>query len=436
MLLFLAACVLAGSSLPFQQSAFTPDANGLPVGWRAWSQRDETAQRVFVDTIRNRGEAGSLAVSGNSNTAGHGGWQKDLDGIEPAAWYRFRAYYYSEGVAAENWQVVARLDWRTEAGKRAGEPSYPYRLKRDGTWTVLTGDFQAPPNAVAVTLQLYLSHAPLGTVWWDDVSLEKTPAPGPRQVSIAAINLRPSGTGAAAESVRQFLETAERIVPQGTDLVLFPEGMTVIGTGKTYVDVAEPVPGPTTSRLAEFARKRSSYVAAGIYEREGHAAYNTSVLIDRTGRIVGKYRKVYLPAGEVEGGLSPGNHYPVFQTDFGTVGMMICYDVFFADPARNLAARGAEIILLPIWGGDETLAKARAIENRIFLVTSGYDHPTYIMDPHGQRLSTADGNGTAATTTIDLNKPYRKPYMGEWRSRRMRELRLDVKPEEFPGLER
>ena len=59
----------------------------------------------------------------------------------------------------------------------------------------------------------------------------------------------------------------------------------------------------------------------------------------------------------------------------------------YTEPARQLAQRGAEIILLPIWGGDEVLATARAIENQVFLVTSGYDHPTYIMDHDGKRIA-------------------------------------------------
>jgi predicted amidohydrolase len=165
---------------------------------------------------------------------------------------------------------------------------------------------------------------------------------------------------------------------------------------------------------------------AGIYEREGPAIYNTAVLIDRAGNVAGKYRKVYLPREEVEAGLTPGNDYPVFRTDFGTVGIMICYDVFFADPARALALKGAEMILMPIWGGDETLAKARAIENRVFLVASGYDHPTYIMDPDGERLSVGPRPG-AAVATIDLNKRYMEKWLGEMKARRPKELRVDVK---------
>jgi predicted amidohydrolase len=106
--------------------------------------------------------------------------------------------------------------------------------------------------------------------------------------------------------------------------------------------------------------------------------------------------------------------------------MMICYDVFYADPARALALKGAEMILMPIWGGDETLAKARAIENRVFLVASGYDHPTYIMDPNGERLSEAPRPG-AAVATIDLNRRYIEKFLGDMRERRPKELRVDVK---------
>ena len=150
--------------------------------------------------------------------------------------------------------------------------------------------------------------------------------------------------------------------------------------------------------------------------------------------MVGKYRKVYLPREEVEHGLTPGGDYPVFRTDFGTVGLMICYDVFFADPARALATKGAEVILMPIWGGDQTLGKARAIENKVFLVASGYDYPTYVMDPDGEILSEARERGAAAIATIDLNKRYVHPQLGDMRERRMKELRLDVKPP-LPGFE-
>ncbi len=111
---------------------------------------------------------------------------------------------------------------------------------------------------------------------------------------------------------------------------------------------------------------------------------------------------------------------------------MICWDVQYPDPARALALRGAEMILMPIWGGSEALAKARAIENKVFLVSSGYDHPTYIMDPNGEILSMAHDRGTIASATVDLNRRYADPWLGDMRARFMKELRLDT-PVDPPG---
>ena len=106
--------------------------------------------------------------------------------------------------------------------------------------------------------------------------------------------------------------------------------------------------------------------------------------------------------------------------------MMICWDVQYADPARALALRGAELILMPIWGGSEPLGKARAIENQVFIASSGYDYPTMIMDPNGETLATASGQGTIASATIDLNRRYTEAWLGNMRGRFMKEVRLDI----------
>ncbi|HLK63338.1 MAG TPA: carbon-nitrogen hydrolase family protein [Bryobacteraceae bacterium] len=422
----------AAASLHVHESAFVPALDGKPAGWTTWSARPETAPRTFVDPQHYRMHPGSLAISGNGNVAEHGGWERSITGVEPRSWYRFTAWYQADSVTAESWQVVARLDWRT-GNKRAGQPDYAYQATREGDWTKVSLYAQAPEKADGVVLQFYLSNAPGGTVWWDDISLDRIAEPAPRKVTIASINLRPEHTRSAQDSVGRFVEAVESTVPGKTDVILLPEGITVVGTGKSYADVAEAIPGPTTARLGELARRRNSYIAAGIVEREGPAVYNTAVLIDRAGKVAGKYRKVYLPREEVEGGLTPGSSYPVFHTDFGTVGMMICYDVFYSDPARALASQGAELILMPIWGGDENLAKARAIENKVFLIASGYDHPTYIMDPDGERISQAPKRGTAAIATIDLNRRYLDSWLGDMHGRRMKELRVDVK-QPIPGF--
>jgi predicted amidohydrolase len=101
--------------------------------------------------------------------------------------------------------------------------------------------------------------------------------------------------------------------------------------------------------------------------------------------------------------------------------MMICWDVHFPEVARELAARGAEVILMPIWGGNETLARARAIENQLYVVASGYDFRTAIFDRAGKTLVEATQDPAVLVTEIDLQDRLLWPWLGEWRARIWRE---------------
>jgi len=141
------------------------------------------------------------------------------------------------------------------------------------------------------------------------------------------------------------------------------------------------------------------------------------VLLDREGRVAGKYRKVQLPREEVAGGIAPGDSFPVFATDFGKVGIMICHDASFVEPARELALNGAELILVPIWGGRQPLVRARAIENGIWLATSGYDYDSEIIDPLGRVLASVphDKGPGVAVADIDLSERFREDWIGDWR---------------------
>jgi hypothetical protein len=291
--LLAAGCAFA-DPLQFRQSGFKPGADG----WTAWSDRAETAPRTFVEPVISIGEPGSLGLSGNGNLGSYGGWTKTIQGIRAGSWYRFTASYRSTGLTAENWQVLPSLDWRTARGGRAGSyehVDYASKVSRRGEWTSVVLETEAPPAAASVVVQLFLAHAPSAMVWWDEVGFEEIPAPGRRPVTIASINLRPQKTASPEESVTQFVEAAERLVKDGADIILFPEAITLIGTGKSGDEVAERLPGPTTARLAELARKKKAYVAAGLYERDGAVVYNTAVLIDRSGNLIGRYRKVHLP---------------------------------------------------------------------------------------------------------------------------------------------
>lgn len=407
-------------------SLFADEPSKAPDGWRTYAARSEIAPKFWVERevpdFEGHEHAYALGLSGQGNAAVDGRWVRTVK-VEPKKHYQFTAQFQAQNVVTRERSVLARVIWLDEKGNRVETPEYPvtqYVGTPDG-WTVVAATYQAPEKATQAKLELHLRWAPEGEVRWKHAGLVASSPPAPRLVKLAAVNHRPKNTKSSSESVEQFVKLVAEAAAKHADIVCLPEGITVVGTPFKYADVAEPVPGPTTKRLGEAAREGHCYIVAGVYEREGSVIYNTSVLMDREGKLAGKYRKVCLPREEIDGGITPGHEYPVFDTDFGRIGMMICWDVHFPEVARELSARGAEVILMPIWGGNVTLAKARAIENQIILVTSGYDFKTAIFDKDGEALAEMKADPEVLVTEVDLADRRYWPWLGDWRARIWRE---------------
>jgi predicted amidohydrolase len=400
--------------------------NGLPEGWQTWSPRAEITPRFLVDSHRGCAGAGTLRIDTLKNAAAFGAWCRTIRGIQEARPYRFSAKYRVRGVPHERRSVIARLQWLDDSGRALRPPDYALDDRRGGPWALVEYATAAPPGARALAVQLALGFVAGGSVWWDDIRLVEEEKPRERVVRAMTVFHRPSNSASPAASVESFCRLVESARDQRPDLVCLPEGITVVGTGQDYAEVSEPVPGPTTRRLGQLAKSLNAHVVAGLYERVDQVVYNTAVLLDRSGQLAGVYRKTHLPREEWEKGVTAGDRYPVFDTDFGKVGLIICWDLQFPEPSRAMALQGAEILLLPIWGGNEVLARARAIENHVFLVSATYDMRSWALDPTGQVLAEATRQGPVATAELRLDRKFPQPWLGDMRTRTWKERRPDI----------
>ena len=385
-------------------------------GWTEKSPRDEIRPSFSR-------EAQSLVITQDARQ-GLDGWYQQTFTVQGGDFMKFSAARKTAGVEDPRHSGLARIVWSDAKGKgvpsstpgASAEPEHPM----DGTIdaqgrSTLSGVYQVPPKATQATIELHLQHAPKGRVEWSDIVFEKTVAPAARKVRLAALQYLPTGKS-PRQNCEEYVPLIAEAAKQKADLIVLGETVPYVRTGLTPVQTAEPIPGPTTQFFGEVAKQHSIHIALSLYERDGSLIYNTAVLLSPEGKLLGKYRKVCLPHGEVEKGVAPGSEYPVFDTAFGKVGLMICYDGFYPEVARALAANGAEVIAWPGWGCDPLLARARACENRVYVVSNTFTDPknnwmiSAVIDPAGKVVAQAIENGSVVIHEADLSKPLVGPY--------------------------
>lgn len=407
--------------------------NGLshadtPFGWESVSARDEIRPRFTHDPKGGPNAKGCLTILADDREGLHGWWRKSFSivGGKP---YRFQALYQVHKVDVPRRSAFARVLWTDESGKPVladppddapgkgglprAEPEYPHDEDTDARgWTTVAATYRAPSKATRAVVELHLRWATGGRIDWSEIALTETAPLPARKVRLASVHYRPSGGKTAMDNCRQFEPLIVEAAKKKADLVVLGETLTYVGLNKKFTEVAEPIPGTSTDYFGTLAKKHNLYLVVGLVERDAPWIYNVAVLIGPDGAIVGKYRKVCLPRSEVEGGISPGKDYPVFKTRFGKVGMMVCYDGFFPEPARELSNRGAEVIAWPVWGCNPLLAGARACENHVHLISSTYTEVasdwtlTAVYDHDGKPIVKADQWGTVIVTEVDLNRRY------------------------------
>lgn len=255
---------------------------------------------------------------------------------------------------------------------------------------------------------------------------EETSLPKPNSVKVAAVQISGYDKG---ELPREDFDPSATLVPyidragrEGAQLVVFPEYL--LG----HIDV----PGPATRPISVAAKANSIYVIVGCWEKLGGDTFaNVALVFGRSGEIIGRYRKTHPAIDHFEGDdpwkhppagknrqwmlehdpewiMQAGDDLPVFDLDFGRIGIMTCYDGWFPEPARVLSLRGAELI---VWingrrgAVEDFIVRSIMFQSHVAMITSNqaYGGGTMIGDGRSQILVQSPARQESyITATINL----------------------------------
>ncbi|MBN2410491.1 T9SS type A sorting domain-containing protein [candidate division KSB1 bacterium] len=213
----------------------------------------------------------------------------------------------------------------------------------------------------------------------------------PREVKVGALFMQ--GTHDFSSPLETKINEAAPLIAeagrQNVDVVVLAE---TYFEGKTVASGAQNLNDSVVlDSMKVWAVKHNINIVAQVYELETNPTklYNTAVLVNRNGEYIGKYRKVNLAPGTEANLLTPGDSYPVFDMDIGKVGVLICWDGWFTDPAKTLVDNGAEIILIPTSENDFRNMRTITAENGVpvaYSVDHRNDIPSGVFDHHGDSV--------------------------------------------------
>lgn len=216
------------------------------------------------------------------------------------------------------------------------------------------------------------------------------------------------GLAARAAELGADLEAARQAAKgKRLDLVVFPEGVLTAGRTGRAADSALPLVGEVREAAACLACAAQAYVVLPLLLREANGGVsNAAVLVGRTGDVAGIYRKVHpvaaLGEAELEGGVSPGREFPVFDCDFGRLGIQICWDMSYDDGWAELARQGAELIVVPSASPQTLRPAAYALRHRCYVMTSTPRDNVSVFNPGGMTEAQRTEPGVLVHT-IDLS---------------------------------
>jgi predicted amidohydrolase len=243
-----------------------------------------------------------------------------------------------------------------------------------------------------------------------------------RHVKVTGVQMACS-LGNVPKNIKKATRLIVKAGRSDPDFICLPE---LFSTGyvlhERFKECAEPVNGPTFQKLKSLAGEIGCYIIAGIPEASSAQIHNSALIVGPGGELVGNSRKIHLPfdADSMEKRyFTPGNQADVFETKAGKIGVEICYDLVFPEVSRALAVKGAELLFviaawettrIHVW---DTLTRARAIENGLFLVgvnrvgrEKGISFPgrSVIVNPLGEVIVRHRDSEGLMNAEIDLDE--------------------------------
>jgi predicted amidohydrolase len=212
-----------------------------------------------------------------------------------------------------------------------------------------------------------------------------------------------------SDFIDQMAKTAKEKYGTGLDIVALPEGAVNGGMEGSAKEISQPLEGTVLGILGAAAKRNKTYVVVPLFWNEDAAKtklYNILALVDREGKVAGIYRKVHPvdPAdrGELEGGILPGNDFPVFKTDFGTVGLQICFDMSYDDGWAALARKGAELVIWSTQSPQILAPQFRCRTHHYYLLSSTWRNNISLVDPTGHVIAQSTTRPGVLVEQIDL----------------------------------
>ena len=237
--------------------------------------------------------------------------------------------------------------------------------------------------------------------------------------AIAGMQLNLSAVHDNVAYMRARLDLLTHIYPW-VQMVVFSE-LAAFGPS---IKRAQRLPGPAEDEFREMAQRHAVWLIPGsVFERDGEEIYNTASVIDPRGEVVGRYRKIF-PFRPYETEVAAGENFLVFDVpDIGRFGVSICYDMWFPETSRVLAAMGAEVILHPSLTGtidrdvELAIARATAAQQQSFLFDingagDGGNGRSIIVGPYGDVLHQAGHSEEMIPIEIDLDRVRRSREVG------------------------